>query len=163
MKGVKVEFKEVPPIKVISIRKVVSKDQILNLLDDLLCWAFEKIVGVGDPHFVIIHEDYGNTADVEACIPLVDEEVPEEDENVKIKEIPKSNVAFVVHRGGYALLEEKINWLFGWLEKNKIRFKKSYRIVYVVDYFDTKDKSKYVTEIQVPIEEEIDKLNKIQQ
>jgi len=160
MKGMKVEFKEAPSVKVISIRKVISKDKILNLIDDLLCWAFERIIGIGDPHFVIIHEDYGATADVEACIPLVGDELPEEDEEVKIKEIPKSNVAFVIHRGGYNVLDEKIKELFEWLERNKIRFKKSYRIVYVVDYFDTRDRSKYVTEIQVPIEEEIDKLNK---
>ncbi|HHE65753.1 MAG TPA: hypothetical protein ENL09_07005 [Bacteroidetes bacterium] len=159
MKGIKVEFKEVPPVKVLSLRKTVPKDKILDVLDDLLCWAFDRIIAVGDPHFVIIHKDFGYTVDVEACIPLVDAEIPEEDEEVKVKEIPESNVAFIVHRGAYNVLEEKIKALFEWLREKNIKFKESYRIVYVVDYFDTNDKSKYVTEIQVPIEEEIDKLN----
>jgi len=151
MRQLKVEFKETGPIRVISSRKIIPKNKILDLLDDLLCWAFDRIVGIGDPHFVIVHKDLGDKVDVEACIPLLEGEYPEEDEDVKVKEISSEYVAYVVHRGRYDDLEEKISLLYEILKRKKIEFSESYRIVYVVDFFETSNPNEYVTEIQVPV------------
>ena len=152
MQQIKVEFKETKPVRVISSRKIIPKKEILNLLDDLLCWAFDRIIGIGDPHFVIIHKDLGKEADVEACIPLLEGENPEGDEEVEIKEIPGDYVAYVVHKGKYDGLEEKVQALRDVLRRKGIKFSNSYRIVYVIDFFETSNPNDYLTEIQVPVE-----------
>ncbi|MCD6503053.1 MAG: GyrI-like domain-containing protein [Euryarchaeota archaeon] len=151
MRQLKIDFKETSPVRVISSRKIVPKDKILDLLDDLLCWAFDRIIGVGDPHFVIIHEDFGNKVDAEACIPLLEGEEPEEDEEVKVKEISGEYVAYIVHKGKYEGLEDKIKLLYETLKRKGVSFSKSYRIVYIVDFFETSNPNEYITEIQVPV------------
>ncbi len=87
---------------------------------------------------------------VEAAAPIY-EKIPNS-ENVWVYELPGiEEMACVVHHGAFSSLGKAYNALLEWVEKNGYQIVGSTREIYL-EYEKDGDESKYVTEIQVPVE-----------
>lgn len=101
-----------------------------------------------------IHLDIDKEAiDVESALPI--EKSMPESERVKIRELPKGEVAYTIHHGDFSGLPLAKQAVFAWIEANGYRRAGPIREVYL--HFDTEcgtnqDSPHHVTEIQFPVE-----------
>ena len=87
---------------------------------------------------------------VEAATPIY-EKIPNS-EKVWVYELPGvEQMACVVHHGEFSSLGKAYNTLLEWVEKNGYQVVGSTREVYL-EYEKGGDESKYVTEVQIPVE-----------
>lgn len=108
------------------------------------------------PGMTIYHDSHGgseNTAlDVEVATPIADS--ISENDQVKMQDLPKGEVAYVVHHGNYSKLGFIKQNLFEWAYDNGYQLTAPVREVYL--HHDqqsdgTGDSQHHVTEIQLPI------------
>ena len=82
----------------------------------------------------------------------VNGEMPEGD-RVKIRQLPAiTEMACIVHQGGYDTIGEAYNRLMAWIEANGYRICGPNREVYVQGPEPGRDPSTYVTEVRFPVE-----------
>ena len=87
---------------------------------------------------------------VEAAAPIY-EKIPNS-EKIWVYELPGvEQMACVVHHGEFSSLGKAYNTLLEWVEKNGYQVVGSTREVYL-EYEKDGDESKYVTEVQIPVE-----------
>ena len=78
-----------------------------------------------------------------------------ESDRVKVRELPKAEVAYTVHYGDFSGLPLAKQAVFAWLEKNGYRRKGPIREVYLhhdPGHAANEDSPRHVTEIQFPVE-----------
>ena len=103
-----------------------------------------------DSHEQKVHVDVGErNMDVEAAVPI-DRSLPG-DNQVKVRELQKGQMASVVHHGGVDGLTQAKKAVFSWIKENGYRVAGPIREVYLK--FDPEgDPADFVTEIQLPVE-----------
>jgi len=91
--------------------------------------------------------------DIETALPI-DRAVPERG-RVKVRQLPKSEVAYTVHHGDFSGLPLAKQAVFAWLEKNGYRRSGAICEVYLhhdPQHEPNEDSPRHVTEIQIPVE-----------
>ena len=91
-------------------------------------------------------------ADVEAALPIAGP-IPESD-HVKVRELPKSEVAYAVHSGSFSGLPLTKQAVFAWIEANGYRRAGPIREVYLhhdPDHQANEDSPRHITEVQFPV------------
>ena len=91
--------------------------------------------------------------DVEAALPIA-KPIPE-NHLVKVRQLPKTEVAYVVHQGFFSGLFLARQAIFAWIEANGYRRTGPIREIYL--HFDpdrqtNQDSPRHITEIQFPVE-----------
>jgi DNA-binding transcriptional MerR regulator len=97
----------------------------------------------------------GEDADVEAALPIAGP-APESD-LVKVRELPKTEVAFAVHHGSFAGLPLAKQAVFAWIEANGYHRAGPIREVYLhhdPDHQTNEDSPRHITEVQFPVVKE---------
>jgi DNA-binding transcriptional MerR regulator len=100
-----------------------------------------------------VHTDVNQEEiDLETALPIKGP-VPESG-RVKVREVPKSEVAYTVHHGDFSGLPRAKQALFAWIEDNGYRRAGAIREIYLYhhpDHAPNKDSQHHVTEIQFPV------------
>jgi DNA-binding transcriptional MerR regulator len=100
-------------------------------------------------HTVIDQQDM----DIETAL-AIDKPVPEKDQ-IKVRELPKVEVAYCVHHGDFSGLPLAKQAVFSWVENNGYRRIGPIREVYLhhdPEHEANEDSPRHVTEIQFPVE-----------
>ena len=90
--------------------------------------------------------------DVEAALPI--EQPTAESDLVKVRQLPKTQVAYVVHHGSFAGLPPAKQAIFAWIEANGCRRAGAIREVYLYhdpDHRANEDSPRHITEVQFPV------------
>jgi len=90
--------------------------------------------------------------DVEAALPI--EQPTAESDLVKVRQLPKTQVAYVVHHGSFAGLPLAKQAIFAWIEANGYRRAGAIREVYLhhdPDHRANEDSPRHITEVQFPV------------
>lgn len=152
-----VVLKNVAPLRVAQMRGVApSMEQIGPSLDGL----FDQVMGYlghqgatfGAPPTTLYYDAEMRETDITvgACIPF--EGHLNEGEQVHVSELPGvETMAAVIHHGGFSTLAEAYHALFQWIDANGYQISGPIRELNLV-YERGGDQSKFVTEIQVPVE-----------
>jgi len=101
-----------------------------------------------------VHTDVNKEdMDMETALPI-ERPVPESD-RVKVRELPKGEVAYAVHHGDFSGLPVAKRAVFAWIEANGYRRAGAIREVYLhfdPDHEANQDSLRHITEIQFPVE-----------
>ncbi|GAC1668981.1 MAG: MerR family transcriptional regulator [Ktedonobacteraceae bacterium] len=150
-------LKNVAPLRVASVRGVApSMEQIGPTLDRL----FDQVLGYVSQHgatyvgsAITLYHNIGLTEldiSVEACVSF--EGSLRSSEQVKVEELPAvETMASVIHHGSFSTLNQAYSAIFAWIEANGYRVSGPNRELNL-EYERGGDQSKYVTEIQFPVE-----------
>ncbi|MEM7725200.1 MAG: MerR family transcriptional regulator [Cyanobacteria bacterium P01_A01_bin.45] len=123
-----------------------------RMFDEVFSYAFSQGIkqigsGISIYHDTKLRDRY---IPVEAAAPIY-EKIPSS-EKVWIYELPAvEEMACVIHHGEFSSLGKAYRTLLEWVEKNGYRVVGSTREVYL-EYEKGGDESKYVTEVQIPVE-----------
>jgi DNA-binding transcriptional MerR regulator len=91
--------------------------------------------------------------DVETALPIA--KPVAESHLVKVRQLPKTEVAYVVHHGSFAGLFPARQAIFAWIEANGYRRTGPIREVYLhfdPDHQANQDSPRHITEVQFPVE-----------
>ena len=150
-------LKSVAPLRVASVRGVApSMEQIGPTLDRL----FDQVMGYISQHGaapvepgITLYHNLGLTEldiSVEACTPF--DGSLGDSEQVKVGELPAiETMASVIHHGSFSTLNQAYSAIFTWIEANGYRINGPNRELNL-EYVRGGDQSKFVTEIQFPVE-----------
>ncbi len=150
-------LKNVAPLRVASVRGVApNMEQIGPTLDRL----FDQVMGYVSQHGATpvepgttLYHNLGLTEldiSVEVCTPF--DGSLAENEQVKVSELPAvETMASVIHHGSFSTLNQAYGALFSWIEANGYRISGPNRELNL-EYERGGDQSKFVTEIQFPVE-----------
>ena len=152
-----------------SVRETISSwDQ--DIVGPTITRMFEEVeehlrskgVGFAGPGIALYHESQfvhrgikREDIDVETAAPI-DGPVPESD-RVKVRELPKTQVAYAVHHGRYSGLPLAKQAVFSWIEGNGYRRAGPAREVYLhhdPDHEANADSPRHITEVQFPVEKD---------
>jgi DNA-binding transcriptional MerR regulator len=90
--------------------------------------------------------------DVEAALPIA-KQIPES-APAKVRQLPKAEVAYVVHKGSFSGLPLAKQAIFAWIEANGYRRAGPIREVYLhhdPDHQANEDSPRHITEVQFPV------------
>ncbi len=150
-------LKKVEPLRVVQIRDVApSMDQLGPTLDRLFDQLFQYIgqhnVAITGPAITVYYDTEFRERDVSvgACLPF--EGSLGDGEQVKVVELPGvETMASVIHRGSFSTLSQAYNAMLKWIEASGYQIS-GYSREANLEYERGGDQSKFVTEIQFPVE-----------
>ena len=149
-----VVIKEVPAMKVASIRTVIpTYGDISPLYGQLFKYTGRKRARPSGPALSIYYDEgyRERDIDVEAAVP-VSKDLPDGD-GVQVRELPAvEEMACIVHKGSYDSMGEAYNQIMAWVEANGYRVCGPNREVYIKGPGLLTRPSSYVTELQIPVE-----------
>ncbi len=152
MPAYEVTLKEVPALRIASVRDVVANYPAQgSLWEELETHLQHHQIQPSGPCFTIDHEQEYKESDVEleVCEPITDE--LQGNERVAVRELPGGQMASMIHIGPFEGLSEAYGVFLGWIEQNGYRIVGPNREIYLRSYEDGCDPSEFVTEIQFPV------------
>ena len=147
-------IKEVPAMKVASVREVIpTYGDIGQLYGQIFKYTGRRRARPAGPALSIYYDEgfRESDVDVEAAVPI-SKELPGDD-SVQVRELPAvEEMACIVHKGSYDTMGEAYNQIMTWIEANGYRVRGPNREVYLKGPGLLTKPSKYVTELQIPVE-----------
>lgn len=159
-------LRDIDPELVATHRAVAANDaqiqHMFELVEEYIA-RFEQS-RADQPPFTIYYDDEYHDMDIDAevCVPLK-YSIPE-DESVRVRHMPRqTDLACVVHVGGYSVIDQAYNALLAWIESNNYQMVGPIREVYIrygaeglgfdlpSTYLEV-DANQFVTELQLPVE-----------
>jgi effector-binding domain-containing protein len=151
-----VVLKKVPAMKVAAVRDVIpTYGGISQLYGVLFKHTGRHRARPAGPALAVYYDEAyrERDIDIEAAVPI-SKDIPDGD-RVKVRELPAvEQMACIVHKGSYDALAEPYNRLLSWIEVNGYRICGPNREVYIKGPGLLTKPSKYVTELQIPVEKE---------
>ena len=152
-----VVLKKVAPVRVAQVHALApSIEQLVPTLDR----AFDQVMGyitqqgatyVG-PGTTLYYDPEMRESDINVSVCLPFEGALKDGEQVKVSELPGfETVASVIHHGPFSTLSHAYNAIFHWIETNGYQVSGPSREL-DLEYERGGDQSKFVTEIQFPVE-----------
>lgn len=156
MPDYEIVIKQVPPVRVASVRGIIpaypEQGELWGALESEL--ARQRFSG-SEPCFTIYHdEEYREKQiDAEVCEPVGNAPV-ESSGRMTVYELPAITAASIVHHGPFNTLSNAYEVVLKWIEENGYRIVGPEREIYI---FTGKgpvrqDDPSYVTEVQFPVE-----------
>ena len=136
-----------------SIRAIMpTYGHVGQLYEELFKYIFSNGGRPAGPTHFMSHdgEFKEKDVDIEAGIPIA--AAMSGSDRVKVYELPGIEAATTIYRGPYEGIGEAYQALMSWIESNGYQVTGPDRELYLVSPGDTQDPSKYVTEIQFPIQ-----------
>jgi effector-binding domain-containing protein len=156
MSDQEVVIKSIPAMKVAAIRDVIpTYGDIGSLYSALFKHTGRHRARPAGPALSIYYDEgfRERDVDVEAAVPL-SKDIPDGD-RVKVRELPAvEEMACIVHKGSYDAMAESYSQIMAWIEANGYRVSGPNREVYIKGPGLLTRPSKYVTELQIPVEKE---------
>jgi DNA-binding transcriptional MerR regulator len=158
MPDYEVVLKPVEPVRVALLRDVVPSMEVVGptfdrLFDEVIDHVMKNGGQMSGPAIALWYEApdaQPNDIAVGAAVPT--ESAIQDGERVRIEELPGvETMASVVHRGSFATLSVAYSAIERWLEQSGHKVAGPSREVYL-EYERDGDQSKYVTEVQFPVE-----------
>ena len=154
MSSQEVVIKKVAAMKVASVRGVIpTYGDIGQLYSTLFKHTGRHRARPAGPALALYHDEgyRESDVDVEAAVP-VSKDIPD-GERVKVRELPTvEEMACTVHKGSYDTMGEAYNQLLAWIEANGYHICGPNREIYIKGPGLLTKPSKYVTELQIPVE-----------
>ncbi|MGB3905230.1 MAG: MerR family transcriptional regulator [Anaerolineae bacterium] len=151
-----VVLKKVPAMLIASVRDVISTyGDISQLYSEVFKYTGRRRARPAGPALSIYYDEGYREQDIDvaAAVP-VSKELPSGD-RVKVRELAAvEEMACIVHKGSYDTMGEAYNKLLAWIEANGYRICGPNREVYIKGPGLLTKPSKYVTELQIPVEKE---------
>ncbi len=152
-----VVLKKVAPLRVASMRGIAPNLEQIGLtldrlFDQVIAYISQQGATVVGPGITVYHSMEYNDHDisVEACLPF--EGALNDGEQVKVVTLPAvETMASVIHRGSFSTLNLAYNAILKWIETNGYHINGPSRELNL-EYERGGDQSKFVTEIQIPVE-----------
>jgi DNA-binding transcriptional MerR regulator len=149
-----------------TCREVAADDNRIEEMFDMVEAYVAQYEGAraDRPPFSIYYDDEYREKDVDAEVAVPLKYAIPESESIRVRQTPRlSNVACVVHVGGYSEIYQAYNALLAWIEANDYRMMGPIREVYLRYGADglnfelpptylSQDKHEYVTELQLSVE-----------
>jgi effector-binding domain-containing protein len=152
MPSQEVVLKEVPSQPVASVRDVVPTfGHIDQLFGEIFAYLGQHRLNPSGPPATIYHDKEFREQDVDVEIAVPVAGPVSEGERVTSRELPGSQMACIVHQGGYETIGGTYGQVMGWIEDNDHRIAGPPREIYLKGPESGDDPSTYVTEIQVPV------------
>jgi effector-binding domain-containing protein len=156
MPDYKVVVKKVEPQIVASMRGILpAYGEVGQFYGEIFKHLAKKMIFKPSAPTMLIcydNEYKEKDVDVEVCVPIK-KSIPGSDK-VKVYELPEIEAACIIHKGPYEKFSEAYGALMAWTEKTGYQVAGPSRELYITSPYDTKDTSKYVTEIQFPVQKE---------
>ncbi|MGI8586683.1 MAG: MerR family transcriptional regulator [Chloroflexia bacterium] len=156
MSNYEVVLKPVGAVRVAGLEGVIPNEEAITptfnrLFDGVTDYVVKHGGKMNGPGIALWHDALQPDHDmrVAAALPLQGN-LPEGD-GVRVHELPAAMMACTVHHGSFDGLSSAYNTLMGWIEANGYRVAGPNREVYL-QYERDGDPSKYVTEVQFPVE-----------
>lgn len=149
-------IKELPEVKVASIRKIISGyDELFTLAPVIMGPEMQRLrCECAKPAycFNIYHDgEYRErNIDVEMCESIVD--LKKDTDVLKFKIINKVDAAAcILHKGPYSKLRNSYAYIFDWIDKNGYKVIDKPRESYIDGIWNKDIEDEWLTEIQIPI------------
>ncbi len=148
-----VELKELPAVKVLSFRKIVSAyDKEGELWGELMGFVYQNKIACGEGGYSIYHDGdkKDDDVDIEIAMPVLELGISQGDYIFKeLEAIPQAaTVRFSGSYYGYSAAMEKVAT---WMETNSYGFAGLVRGLAVVSMTEAKSEDDLLTEIQIPV------------
>ena len=152
-----VVLKKVAPLKVAEARGVAPSLQQLgptldSLFDQVIAHINQQGATFAGPGITVYYDNEMREQDMHfgACIPF--EGTLKDSEQVKVAELPAvETMASVIHHGSFSTLYQAYNAILKWIEANNYTISGFNRELNL-EYERGGDQSKYVSEVQFPVE-----------
>ena len=152
-----VVLKKVAPLRVAEARGVAPSMEQLGptldrLFDQVMGYVSQQGVTSVEPSITLYYDTEMRDHDVNvgACMPF--EGSLNDGTQVKVNELPAvETMASVIHHGSFSTLNQAYNAILKWIEANGYSISGSNRELNL-EYERGGDQSKFVTEIQFPVE-----------
>jgi DNA-binding transcriptional MerR regulator len=156
MPDYEIVIKQVPPLRVASVRGIIpaypEQGELWNALESEL--ARQRFHG-SEPCFTMYHDaEYREKQiDAEVCEPVGNAPV-QSSGRIKVYELPAITAAAVVHHGSFATLPNAYKAVLKWIDENGYRICGPEREIYIYTGKGPvrQDDPSYVTEVQFPVE-----------
>ncbi len=150
-------LKKVAPLKVAEARGIAPSMQQIgptldSLFDEVGAYVGQHGATAIDPSITLYYDAEMREHDVNvgACMPF--EGSLNDGEQVKVHELPAvETMASVIHHGSFSTLGQAYNAVLKWIEANNYSISGPNREL-KLEYERGGDQSKYVTEVQFPVE-----------
>jgi AraC family transcriptional regulator len=163
MTGIKIKTLKSLRLAYIEHKGTYSEIPYDMYYDKLYSWAKEKKVRPGMKALGIFHDDPDKTPPEqcrsEICIPIFGE--VESDEEIKIKELPRMEVAQIKHKGSSEEYKNTYKTLSDWIESNGYEWAGPSMEVYTKKPKPSGDKTIIYSNIQAPIKKKDFLLRKV--
>jgi effector-binding domain-containing protein len=150
--------KDIPEMRVLSIRKIGTFDPTIGELIEKICAAIshpenKKSVTITGPVMSLCYDkDYKETEnDIECAIPLSGQ-LTVVDPEMEVKTFPACKVLSFLHKGSYQKLHETYAFLLKYMHENNLEISGPNRELYFNDPSEVSEED-LKTEIQIPIRE----------
>jgi effector-binding domain-containing protein len=148
--------KSIPAEQVASLRDTVpTPGHIGSLINEAFGFiGGQGLVPVGPP-MMIYHDTEFREADLDVEVAIPVGGPLREGERVKARELPAvPTMACVIHEGGYETIGGTYGQAMAWIEANGHQIAGALREIYLRGPESGDDSSRYLTEIQLPVERE---------
>jgi effector-binding domain-containing protein len=152
MPDYEVILKQVPPQKVLALRKTLpGYSSFGQLFGEIMPYLFQSGGQmVGPPTGVFHDEEFKESnVDMELALPIAADLRPRGD--IKVRELPAELMATVIHKGSYETVSAAYTAVMKWIDANGYDVAGPSREVYFTDPNSGTPPSEYVTEVQFPV------------
>jgi DNA-binding transcriptional MerR regulator len=155
--GAEVSVKTVPPLLVISRRASLSAEAVGAFVGPAVIGLAQALFAAGGqvsgPAMTVYHESpLEDAVDLEVALPV--ERGAPLPEGEPSRELSEERVACVQHRGHYLELPHSYRRLLQWLQGSGLTPSGPWRELYLVSPSTTQVAAEWVTEVQLPIEDD---------
>ena len=152
-KAPEVKVKMVEGFHVAFIKEVGDYNKVGSVIEELYIWLGEREAKIAGHCFGMYYQDDPEKIPVESlrweiCIPI--EAELEGDERVGIKDIPETEVAYLIHKGSYETVGQDWKKLYEWIFRNNYIPTGPGKGIYLNNPKEVPEDS-LLTEIQVPV------------
>jgi effector-binding domain-containing protein len=159
-------LRDIEPELVAAYREVaVDDDRIQQMFDMVETYVakFEQ-ARADKPPFTIYYDDEYRDKDIDAEVSIPLKYPIPESQSIRVRQLPKqTNLASVIHVGGYSAIDQAYNALLGWIEANDYQMMGPIREIYIrygadglnLDLPPTylaESSNQYVTELQLMVQ-----------
>lgn len=118
--------------------------KVMNKYPDLKC-------SVPEYCFNIYHDGEYKEKDIDIEFCEAVDQLKEDFDDIKFKQLPAIIVVSVMHKGGYEGLSKAYAYAFKWIEENGYRVLDNPRESYIDGIWNKESKEDWLTELQIPI------------
>jgi len=154
MPDYKIVIKKVEPQLIASMRGILpAYGEVGQFYGEIFKHMAKKLIfKPSGPTILICHDtEYKDKdVDVEVCVPI--KKSIASSDKVKVYELPGlEEAASTIYQGPYEGISQAYNALMAWIESNGYQVAGPDREIYLTSPYDSKDPTRYVTEIQFPV------------
>ncbi len=149
-----IALKDIPGLTMASVQSTGSFERLTQVFMDLFRWVLingGKVTSYPMAIFPALPGEIpAEGVRFEACIPIDPGSDIKPGDDVKIKDLPASTVAFTRHQGGFGEVGRTYDRLLQWIGENNYEVAGPSRELFLTNPLQTEE-GELLTEIQIPV------------